>query len=219
MVFARFMTIYGHKLKSVFESEDEIRIAKREWALSLGGYSEQQLVQAVNRCKEEFVWMPTISEFLSLLRVRPEELGLPSEQAAYLEACEFADDPLAHEWRHPAVYFAGKATDWYRLRTEDKDQVFSDFQFNYRQLCQRVIEGESLEVPVPRGLPNKQSNTLAAFINEWSADQGVTPEQAATLLFYLTKPRHSPVRAHFKAHAQQQAEDWGLAVELPEDYQ
>jgi hypothetical protein len=40
MLFARFMTIYGHKFKSAFDDDKEIIIAKREWALSLAGYEE-----------------------------------------------------------------------------------------------------------------------------------------------------------------------------------
>ncbi len=63
MIFARFMAIYGHKFKSCFETQDEIRIAKREWALSIAGISESVLVRAVDQCKGSLAWMPTISEF------------------------------------------------------------------------------------------------------------------------------------------------------------
>ncbi|MFC6669407.1 hypothetical protein [Marinobacterium aestuariivivens] len=68
MLFARFMAIYGHKFKSCFETQDEIRIAKREWALSLRGYGEAELVAAIDHCKEQLAWMPTISEFLKILQ-------------------------------------------------------------------------------------------------------------------------------------------------------
>ncbi|OMH33953.1 replication protein P [Motiliproteus sp. MSK22-1] len=219
MIFARFMTIYGHKFKSVFENESEIRIAKREWALSLREYSEQELVLAVTRCKEEFVWMPTISEFLSVLKKGLEDFGLPSTLKAYNEACHHADRPRDHTWSHAAVYVAGRETDWYRLRGEEKSQVYPDFEFNYRKICQRVLAGESLEVPLPKGLPDKSSNTLAEFIQQWEKDNPVTPEQAATLLYYLQKPKGSPVRAHFKQRAEERLVDWGLKLELPDDYQ
>ncbi len=218
MVFARFMTIYGHKFKSVFDNENEIRIAKREWALSLRDYTEQELVAAVDRCKEEYVWMPTISEFLAVLKKGMDDLGLPSALKAYREACEYSDDPRNHDWSHPAVYFAGRESDWFRLRTEEKSRVFGDFEANYRRICQRVLAGEKLEVPLPKGLPDKSSNTLATFIQQWGEANNVTPEQAATLLFYLQKPKGSPVRAHFKAHAEERLKAWGLTLELPEDY-
>ncbi|MEH6822548.1 MAG: replication protein P [Motiliproteus sp.] len=217
MLFARFMTIYGHKFKSVFQSEDEIRIAKREWALSLRGYTEQELVPAIDRSKEQFVWMPTIAEFLGLLRKDLQDYGLPAVLSAYQEACLHADHPREREWSHPAVYFAGRATDWFRLRTEDKFDVFGDFEFNYRQFCQRVIDGEDLTVPLPLGLPDRSSNTLALFVQDWGEQQGITAQQAATLLYYLEKPKGSPIRAHFKKHAEAKVGQWGLVLQLPDD--
>lgn len=217
MIFTRFMIIYGHKFKSVFSSEDEIRVAKREWALSLSGHTEQELVWAVDRCKEQFVWMPTIAEFLALLRRDLQDYGLPSALSAYQEACLHADHPRERDWSHPAVYFAGRATDWFRLRTEDKRDVFVDFEFNYRQFCRRVIDGEDLAVPLPQGLPDKSSNTLAVFVQHWGESQGVTPQQAATLLYYLEKPKGSSVRAHLKQHAESKLSQWGLVLELPDD--
>lgn len=218
MIFARFMTIYGHKFKSTFENENEIRIAKREWALSLRDYNEQELVAAVNRCKEEFVWMPTVSEFLSILKKGFEDYGLPSSLRAYHEACMHAGQPRKHGWSHAAVYFAGRETDWFRLRTEEKSEVLADFEFNYRKLCQRVVAGEELEVPLPKGLADKSLDTLAAFVQKWGADNNLTAEQSATLLFYLQKPKGSPVRAHFKQHAEKLATDWELKLTLPDDY-
>ncbi len=218
MVFARFMVIYGHKFKSVFDSDDEIRIAKREWALSLQGFTEQELVQAVNLCKERFVWMPTISEFLGVLRRAPEEFGLPAALDAYQEACRYSDRPREHRWSHPAVYHAGRATDWFRLRTEEKSRVFRDFEHNYQQLCQRVMAGEDLAVPLPQALPDKSDTTLVAFIQQWGREQGVTPEQAATLLYYLYKPKGSSVRTLMRESAEARAREWGLHLTLPDDY-
>lgn len=217
MLFTRFTVIYGHKFKSVFQREDEIRIAKREWALSLRGYTEQEMVAAIDRCKEQFEWMPTIAEFLGLMRKDLQDYGLPQALSAYHEACMHADHPRDHDWSHPAVYFAGRATDWFRLRTEDKRDVMPDFEFNYRQLCQRVMEGENLEVPIAQALPDKSSNTLALFVKQWGEQQGLTPEQAATLLYYLEKPKGSPVRQHFKKQAQARLEQWQLTLTLPDD--
>ncbi len=217
MLFARFMTIYGHKFKSVFQSEDEIRIAKREWALSLRGYSEQELVAAIDRCKEQFVWMPTIAEFLGLMRKDLQDFGLPQALTAYYEACMNSDHPRDHDWSHPAVYFAGRATGWYRLRAEEKGDVLPDFEFNYRQICLRVMAGEDLAVPVPQALPDKTSNTLALFVQQWGEAQGITPQQAATLLYYMEKPKGSSVREHFKKQAQARLKQWQLALTLPDD--
>ena len=219
MIFARFMAIYGHKFKSCFETQDEIRIAKREWALSLQGYGEAELVSAIDRCKESLAWMPTISEFLTILNEQSGDFGLPAAKHAYEEACNFADHPARHQWTHPAIYHAGKATGWFRLRGENEDRVFPDFRYNYQVTCRRVRNGEDLSIEIPVALEDKSDNTLVAFIQRWGEEQELSPEQASTLLFYLTKPAGTAIRERFRQASQQRAESWGLNVQLPDDYQ
>ena len=219
MIFARFMAIYGHKFKSSFETQDEIRIAKREWALSLQYYGEVELVAAIDRCKETLAWMPTISEFLTILREQTGDFGLPPVKRAYEEACRFADRPSLHQWSHQAIYHAGHETGWFRLRSENEDRVFPDFRYNYQVICRRVRSGEELSQPVPVALENKSDNTLVEFIQRWGEESGVTPEQASTLLFYMTKPEGSGIRERFRQVSEQRAKEWGLDIELPQSYQ
>lgn len=217
MIFARFMAIYGHKFKSCFETQDEIRIAKREWALSLGGYTEKELVAAIDYCKENSAWMPTISEFIKVLRNLTGDFGLPIAKYAYEEACNFSESASHHEWTHPAVYHAGKATGWFRLRTEDAVDVYPDFRYNYDVICRRIRSGERLDNPVPVALPDKSDDSLFAFIQSWGAEHQLKPEVASKWLFYLTKPKGSKVRERFKARAQVDANAMGIT--LPDDYQ
>ena len=217
MIFARFMAIYGHKFKSCFETQDEIRIAKREWALSLEGYSEVELVAAIDYCKEHSAWMPTISEFIKVLRNLTGDHGLPVAKHAYEEACNHADNASKHSWTHPAIYHAGKATGWFRLRTENESKVFSDFRYNYDVVCRRVRAGDVLDTPVPVALPDQSDNSLFQFIQSWGEEHKLKPEIASKWLFYLTKPKGTNVRARFKALAQVDASSMGIT--LPEDYQ
>lgn len=216
MIFARFMAIYGHKFKSCFETQDEIRIAKREWALSLGGYTEAELVAAIDYCKEHSDWMPTISEFVRVLRNLTGDYGLPVAKQAYEEACMHADRASKHQWTHPAIYHAGKATGWFRLRTEDEPVVFPDFRYNYDVLCRRVRSGESLELPVPVALEDKSDSTLFQFIQRWGEEHKLKPEVASKWLFYLTKTKGTKVRERFRAQAQIEANAMGIT--LPDDY-
>lgn len=216
MIFARFMAIYGHKFKSCFETQDEIRIAKREWALSLGGYTESELVAAIDYCKEHSAWMPTISEFLKVLRNLTGDLGLPAAKHAYEEACLNAERASKHNWTHPAIYHAGKATGWFRLRTEDEPDVFPDFRYNYDVICRRVRQGEELSQPVPVALPDKSDGTLFQFIQRWGEENNLAPEVASKWLFYLTKPKGTQVRKRFQQQAQSEADKQG--IQLPDDY-
>lgn len=217
MIFARFMAIYGHKFKSSFETQDELRLAKREWALSLEGFREPELVAAIDHCKETLAWMPTVSEFLAILRDIQGDSGLPPVKMAYKEACFHADHASRHHWSHAAVYQAGKATGWFRLRSEEEALIYPDFLYNYQVLCQRVRAGEQLDQPIYAALENKSDNTLVAFIQSWGEAQQLEPEVAAKLLYFLTKPKGSDTRRRFQAIAQQEADQ--LGVRLPDDYQ
>ncbi|WP_225307554.1 replication protein P [Nitrincola iocasae] len=213
MIFARFMAIYGHKFKSCFETQNEIRLAKREWALSLRGYAEADLVAAVNRCKETLAWMPTVSEFLTILRSINGDFGLPAPYAAYQEACQYAADPLAHSWSHVAVYLAGKETGWFRLRAEEQGQVLPEFGYAYDLFCQRVRRGETLEQPIPKAISDQQDNTTARFIQAFATEHQL-PE---SLLYYMTKPLGTRIRERLRADAQLQVEAMGLNLQLPAD--
>ncbi|WP_235009129.1 replication protein P [Marinobacterium lutimaris] len=217
MIFTRFMAIYGHKFKSCFETEQEIRIAKREWALSLRGYGERELVAAVNRCKETLAWMPTISEFLAIIRDLDGDFGLPPLRDAYTEACMFADHPRAHDWSHPAVYLAGRNTGWFELRSEDEPEVLPKFSYHYDVLCRRVRQGEELELPVVPAIENKQDGTLARFMLSFGEKQGLPPEEACSLLYYLTLPKGSAVRKRLKAQAQEKLDKQGKEIQLPDE--
>lgn len=215
MIFTRFMAIYGHKFKSSFNSEDEMNIAKREWALSLNNYSEAELVAAVDYCKEYYVWMPSIAEFLVVLDKLTQVYGLPHPNVAYEEACLHSQEPSQHQWSHLAVYYAGKHTGWFKIRSEDEASVFEIFKYNYEQLCQRVRAGESLSLPVFPALPDYQDDTPYHFIENWIKEHDVEPEIASKWLFYLTKPKGTKIRLRLQQQAQIQADKHG--IKLPDD--
>ena len=217
MIFARFMAIYGHKFKSSFETENEIRLAKREWALSLKGYGEHELVMAVNRCKETMVWMPTISDFLTILRDINGDFGLPSPYQAYQEAALHADHPTQHTWSHIAIYHAGRATGWFELRTEDEADIFDRFSYNYAQVCRRVREGEELDAAVPHAIENRSESTTARFMLAFAKQHGVSEEDACSWLYYLTCPKGSASRKRLQRQAQAKVQQLGLDIVLPDD--
>ncbi|MBY4676660.1 hypothetical protein K6T12_08645 [Marinobacterium sp. CAU 1594] len=216
MIFARFMAIYGHKFKSCFESDAEIRIAKREWALSLRGYGEAELVAAIDHCKEQLAWMPTVSEFLAILREQQGNFGLPSPHRAYEEACRFALEPTRHQWSHAAVYQAGRETGWFELRSEPEERMFKAFSYNYEICCRRVRNGEQLDQPVQKGLPDQQDNTRIERMQAWAEAAGLEMDEASKLLYYMTKPKGSRTRARFRKQAQQQCLEKGIREPLPE---
>jgi hypothetical protein len=215
MLFARFMTIYGHKFKSTFESEQEIVIAKREWATSLQGYGEDVLVLAIERAKREYNWMPTIAEFLQLLQQCQQAFGLPDAESAYVEACRHADSPSNHGWSHAAVYHAGRMTGWYELRQGEQKRLRPRYQANYQGLCERVLRGEQLAMPPLPALPDQRTDHLFRLIEQWCTDVGVTLQQGHSLLYYLHKHPATPLYRQLREQAQRQLLELGLEIVLP----
>lgn len=213
MIFARFMAIYGHKFKSTFETEDEIRIAKREWALSLTSYNESELVKAVNHCKETLSWMPTISEFIQILRKFTSDLGVPDLRSAYQEACTYAEHPLQHTWSHPLVYWSGRQVGWFELRNHTEGETFGLFEYHYQLNMRKVRAGESLEIPNPIALEQKSELTQAITMLEYAKTHQIEEPIACSLLYYLTLPKNSRGRARQYQQALSQAHALGL--ELP----
>jgi hypothetical protein len=210
------MAIYGHKFKSSFESGAEINIAKREWAMSLTSYSEKELVAAVSLCKETLSWAPSISEFLQILQNLNNAFGIPDIRMAYKEACFNAQHPTKHQWSHPVVYHAGKATGWFELRSEQERYVLPNFNYHYDVICRRFRQGEILDQPLPVAIEDKQTNTLFAFIEQWALSHDLSPEMGSSLLYYMTKPKGSRVRGNFKAKSQRKLNDMHLTFELPD---
>ena len=202
MLFARFMTIYGHKFKSAFDDDKEIIIAKREWALSLVGYEEDVLVLALEQTKRQYSWMPSIAEFLQLMDQCQQSFGLTLVDQAYAEACRHATAPRHHSWSHAAVYHAGRTTGWFELKTLTRQVTQGPFKQHYKSLCQRVLAGEDLDQVQTRAISAPNNDNLFAIIEQWAKQLDMAPEIAQSALYFLHLPKHSPLRQQLHARTQ-----------------
>jgi len=206
------MAIYGHKFKSTFETEDEIRIAKREWALSLGSFNETELVKAVNHCKETLSWMPTISEFLQILQKYTSDLGVPDLRSAYQEACMHAEHPVAHSWSHPLVYWCGRQVGWFELRNLTEAETFGQFEYHYHLNMRKVRAGDSIDIPNPIALEQKSDSTQARLMLEFAKTHQLEEAVACSMLYYLTLAPNSRARSRQYQQALVQAQSLGLTL-------
>ncbi|MFQ3229341.1 replication protein P [Reinekea sp.] len=215
MIFARFHHIYTHRFESAYGDETTLNQAKREWAMSLAGLTEVQLEFALERCKREHAWPPTIAEFLKLLEPTPESLGLPSLDQAYLEACVNAHHPSAHTWTHVCVQLAAQQVSYHALRSESERTTKPVFKAAYTALCKRLFAGEVVEIPSPRSLPEPNFNEELAFVNKLKAE-GVDDVNAQALAYYLEKPKGSEVRKRYRKQAIASLEAMNVNVEAPQ---
>ena len=90
------------------------------------------------------------------------EFGLPSAHDAYLEACHAATPKSAQPWSHPAVYLAGRDSDWFFLANNVERMTWPVFREHYQKYCARVICGERFDVPEPEALEQLHSAALTA---------------------------------------------------------
>ena len=149
MIFARFHHIYTHKFESAYGDESTLTLAKREWAYSLAGTPAHLVEYALERCKLEFAWPPTIADFVQLLQPQPEALGLPGIREAYLEACQNSHSPANRHWSHAAVHLAARDVGFFRMRTEAERYSWPPFEKAYQERVNQVARGEELVVSEP----------------------------------------------------------------------
>lgn len=216
MLFARFALIYGHKFESQYSDEEKIQRAKREWALSLAGTSRELVEYALERCKLELSWPPTIADFVRYLEPIPEALGLPPTRDAYLEACQNSHAPLQRHWSHAAVQLAARDTGYFKLRSEPERHTWPAFQSAYQDLVKRLADGEELVVERPETrLPSPDLDAEQRLV-ERLIEAGAPQSDAYQLAYYLEKPAGSDVRARYRRHSLERLEALELKVSLPE---
>lgn len=160
-VFAEFEFAYHNQFHKAFGSAESLVIAKKYWLSSLENYAPHQIVQAAKRLIKTQDYLPSIAALVRACEEGFDLFGLPSPRQAYVEACSAPSPKRQHHWSHEAVYFAGKASGWYLLANEPESRAFPVFDYHYKLLCRRVMNGERLTVDLPTPLSNKVDRKLS----------------------------------------------------------
>ncbi|TPE49346.1 hypothetical protein FJM67_12000 [Maribrevibacterium harenarium] len=216
MVFARFRAIYTNRFDSAYSTSDDLKLAKREWALALKGFQEPLLAYAVERVKERFAWPPTISEFLSEIHTAYQSYGLKEPRQAYLEACSSSGDPRLVKWSHPAVFHAGSDCGWSRLRSEEERISWPMFEQAYQKIIDRVMAGETLSIPVVTMIEHQQAPELETLMQKIRKQIDAPEQEWAHHLYYLYKTKGTGIRQQYRQRAQFTLAKLGYREELPE---
>ena len=215
MLFARFKAIYTHKFASAYSTPDEVKLAKREWAIALKGFQEPLLAYAVERTKETYAWPPTISEFLKLINTAYKAYGLIDPRSAYKEACACRVDPLTFRWSHPAVFFAASDTGWYKLKSEEERITWPLFEQAYLKIIDKVIAGERLRVPQVVMIEDKHTLDVASLVTQIAQALSMAEDDVAPLLYYTQKTPGSGIRKQYREQSQAKLESLGYQGSLP----
>ena len=157
-VFAEFELVYHNQYHKAFPNQEKLNYAKKIWMTHLSDHQPKAILAAAHRAIKESEFLPTIK---GLLKYCNESYGLPDTHAAYLEACRASSPKNEFNWSHPAVYFAGRESDWYFLAGSTEKQAFPVFKRNYELICERVITGEDLRVALPKAIPDTINTPLS----------------------------------------------------------
>lgn len=171
-IFELFRFNYHNQFLKAFPDYDTMIMAKRLWSRLLVEYNGEVIMRAAEKAVKESRFLPSVHEVLERCD-SAEILGLPNAYAAYIEACRAPSPKKDYRWSHPAVYFAGRASDWYFIANTAEEKAFPVFKRNYEILLKRIQNGEELEMEIAKAIPQtierpldhkEQKQRLAALI-------------------------------------------------------
>lgn len=125
--------------------------AKRLWLSQLKNYTFHNIMQAGEKIVKEQPYLPTLSTVITQCDANLSS-NMPDAYQAYVEACRASSPKAEFSWSHPAIYYAGVASDWFFLASTPENQAFPVFKRNYEILLKRVEAGEELQIKLPKAI-------------------------------------------------------------------
>jgi len=160
-VFALFRLNYHNQYYAAYPDAEQLAQIKKLWLESLRDYPVEQILKGAKHAIEHSEYLPTLHRMHECCQQGLGELGLPAAHDAYIEACKAPSPKSAQHWSHPAVYLAGRDSDWFFLANNQERQTWPVFREHYQAYCARVLQGESLVVPAPEALERKADKPLS----------------------------------------------------------
>tara|TARA_B100001540_G_scaffold259994_1_gene238540 strand:- start:65 stop:583 length:519 start_codon:yes stop_codon:yes gene_type:complete len=155
------MLNYHNQFYAAYPNDAQLNQVKRLWLDALADFSVEQVLRGAKRAIEQSEYLPTLHRMLECCRQRLTAAGLPPARDAYIEACAAGSPKSAQAWSHPAVYLAGRDSDWYFLANNPERVALPVFTRHYDNYCARVMRGESLDIPAPEALETKPAEPLS----------------------------------------------------------
>ena len=156
--------------------QEVIDVVKEAWAeeFERKKTTVQQMKKGLDRIVDDGIkFFPDIGDFLSLCKPTPEELGLPSPDNAYEEACKNAHKQSDLRWSHEAVKDAAVKITLHRLKCEARMYTESSFKKHYAEIVEDFVDGNRLPKPTeqPQG-PFKPRSGLDCPANRILKERG-----------------------------------------------
>jgi hypothetical protein len=161
-VFALFRLNYHNQYYAAYPDAEQLSQIKKLWLESLKDYPVEQILRGAKHAIAHSEYLPTLNRMLECCQQGLADIGLPTAHDAYLEACNASSPKAAQPWSHPAVYLAGRDSDWFFLANNSERIAWPVFRDHYQRYCAAVMRGERLEVPVPEALEHADAEPLPA---------------------------------------------------------
>lgn len=146
--------IYLKNIGMVHEEPDTPKA--KQWMREFSRLTAEELAQGMRRVNRHtgFFNLPNFIELCT--RVDLVELGLPTTEQAFQEACRKAHSLAGATWSHPAVYHAGADVGWYELaRAAYKGPEWHSFQDFYFERCKQAEANTLPPIPSVELLPER----------------------------------------------------------------
>lgn len=160
-VFALFRLNYHNQYYAAYPDAQQLNQIKKLWLDSLAHFPVEQILKGAKYAIEHSEYLPTLHRMLECCREGMADGGLPNARDAYLEACLAGTPKSAQDWSHPAVYLAGRDSDWFFLANNRESVTWPVFREHYERYCARALQGEQLEVPAPAALEKQAAAPLS----------------------------------------------------------
>lgn len=157
--FALFRRNYHNQYYKAFPDEGELNVTKRLWLDATQKYSPETIIRAARAVIESTEYLPTLHTMLQNCKKHTAD-PLPDVHQAYIEACQASSPKAEFSWSHPAVYHAGKETNWFFLQNNPEQIAFPIFKAIYLQICSKIDAGERLDLPKVKALPQDTHTPL-----------------------------------------------------------
>ena len=174
-LFSRLFVIYP-SFKSQVSSDEELVDFMSIWAeeLEKRNISFDRIKIGLDRAiASQSDFLPGIGKFIGYCKPTPEELGLPSPDNAYEEACKNAHKQSDLMWSHEAVKDSAVKITLHRLKCEARMYTESSFKKHYAEIVEDFVDGNRLPKPTeqPQG-PFKPRSGLDCPANRILKERG-----------------------------------------------
>lgn len=159
-VFALFRLNYHNQFYAAYPDAEQLNQIKRLWLDSLADYPVEQILRGAKHAIEHSEYLPTLNRMHECCQAGIDAFGLPQAHDAYVEACRAGTPKSAQPWSHPAVYLAGRDSDWFFLANNEERVAWPVFREHYQAWCTRVMAGEELSVPEPEAIEKQAAEPL-----------------------------------------------------------